>query len=117
MAASNVSLLLIVLLAEFCKESLAVGGWNEVRPPNSLYYQSLARFTYLEEKPRSPEGLNFLVTQARWRVEVGTVHHMAFIVLHNNMLLEKCIAVIKVPPVYTTARRRSVTKFWCRPVA
>uniref|UniRef100_A0A131YBH2 Cystatin n=1 Tax=Rhipicephalus appendiculatus TaxID=34631 RepID=A0A131YBH2_RHIAP len=116
MAASNVSVLLIVLLADFCEESVAVGGWIEVRPPNSLYYQSLARFTYLEHKPRSAVGLSFLVTQARWRVEEGTVHHMAFIVRRNNTLLEKCIAVIKVPHVFTT-RRRSVTKFWCRPVA
>ncbi|KAL1445670.1 hypothetical protein MTO96_029099 [Rhipicephalus appendiculatus] len=89
MAAADASLLLIVLVVSFCEGSFADGRWTEVRLPDTPQYRSLARFAYKEEKPGSLEGLTFLVTQARWKVDVGTTYQIGFIVLQDNMLLEK----------------------------
>ncbi|XP_037525031.2 uncharacterized protein LOC119402035 [Rhipicephalus sanguineus] len=117
MAAVDASVVLIVLLMSFGEESFASGRWTEAIPANTALYRSLARFAYQEEKHGSLEGLTYLVTQARWkRVGAQTIYHIGFIVLENNMLLEKCITLIKTPPALTGARMRSVTKFWCRPV-
>lgn len=119
MATLDASVLLIVLLANICEESFAAGGWTgwtEVRQPDTLQYSSFARFAYFEERPRAVEGLTFLVTQARWRISVGTVYNIGFIVLRNNVMFERCFTIFRVPPIYTLSSQMSVLKFWCTPV-
>ncbi|KAL1445673.1 hypothetical protein MTO96_029102 [Rhipicephalus appendiculatus] len=114
MTAADASVLLIVLLAGFCVESFAAGGWTEVVQAETYQYSSYARFAYLEQRP-PVQGLTFFVTQVRWMVSTGTVYNIGFNVLRNNVMLERCVTILWVPPVYTLARRQ-ILNFWCTPV-
>ncbi|XP_075727761.1 uncharacterized protein LOC142768974 isoform X3 [Rhipicephalus microplus] len=49
-------------------------------------------------------------------VQRGTVYNITFIVFFQNMMREKCITEVVLPPVHLLRLRRRVTKFWCRPV-
>ncbi|KAL1445672.1 hypothetical protein MTO96_029101 [Rhipicephalus appendiculatus] len=116
MAAFGASVLLIAVLVSFCGGTFAAGGWTEARPADTDQYRGVARFAYREEKPGNGEGLTFLVTQARYKMVAGIIYNVAFIVLEGDRPLEKCITIVRVPPIYTGGTMRSVTKFWCRPV-
>ncbi|KAL1480375.1 hypothetical protein MTO96_034723 [Rhipicephalus appendiculatus] len=117
MTAVHASMLFIGFLVSFCKESFEVGGWTEVRTPDTHEYRALAEYAYMVKKGLDDQGMTFLVTQARWRVQRGIVHNIGFIVFHQNVMIEKCVTVVVVPPFNRLAWRRTVTKFRCRPVA
>ncbi|KAL1473381.1 hypothetical protein MTO96_038725 [Rhipicephalus appendiculatus] len=117
MAALDAPMLFVVLLlVSFCKETVAPGGWTEDRTPDRPQYQAMAQFVYFKQKPhlRGDDGFTFLVTQARWKVLIGILYQLGFIIFRNDMIVEKCIATVFLPPPARPPRGAVVNKFWCR---
>ncbi|KAL1445674.1 hypothetical protein MTO96_029103 [Rhipicephalus appendiculatus] len=119
MAAVIPSMLLIGLLVSIFEESFQARGWTEVRNVQHPLYHGLAVFAYLDQRQHDGDGYSFLVTQARWKEDNRTarMYQIGFIVFLEEALHEKCIAIVTVRPVYALGRRRTVHRFWCRPVA
>uniref|UniRef100_A0A131YDV3 Cystatin n=1 Tax=Rhipicephalus appendiculatus TaxID=34631 RepID=A0A131YDV3_RHIAP len=131
MAVVHASLLFFGLLVSFCGKSFEARGWTEVRHPNTPEYRELAQFAFVARKARNAEGITFLVTQARWKIARGTAYNIGFIVIEQNRcdarkeipaltathkLVEKCNTTVLVSQISRYANRRTVIKFWCRPV-
>ncbi|XP_075727763.1 uncharacterized protein LOC142768975 isoform X1 [Rhipicephalus microplus] len=116
MAAVDASLLFIALLVSFCTESFEAGEWTEIIPANTHEHRALAEYAYTARRDTPDQGVTFLVTQARWKVQRGTVYNIAFIVFFQNTMIEKCITTVELPPIHQLRLTRRVTKFWCRPV-
>ncbi|KAL1481420.1 hypothetical protein MTO96_034474 [Rhipicephalus appendiculatus] len=116
MAAVHASVLLVVLLVSFCKESLEAGGWTEDKTPNRPVNRALARYAYVKNKARTGSGerLTYLVTQARRKVVEGITFNLGFIVFSGDQMAEKCITAVVMPPPGSAQRGANVTKFWCR---
>uniref|UniRef100_A0A131YE15 Cystatin n=1 Tax=Rhipicephalus appendiculatus TaxID=34631 RepID=A0A131YE15_RHIAP len=116
MAAVHASMLLIGLLMSFCKKSLEAGGWTEERTPDTLAYRSIAQYAYETKKPRTrnAQGITYLVTQARWKVEAVIMYNLGFIVFRGDEIVEKCLTIVVTPLPGRPRRRGVVTKFWCR---
>ncbi|XP_075726595.1 uncharacterized protein LOC142768491 isoform X2 [Rhipicephalus microplus] len=81
MATVGASALLVVSLVIFWGKNVEAVRWTEVIPADTEFQQSLARFAYLEKNPGDGEGLTFLVTQARYKMQPVLMYNLAFIVL------------------------------------
>ncbi|KAL1476164.1 hypothetical protein MTO96_036711 [Rhipicephalus appendiculatus] len=117
MAAVHASMLLVGLLMSFCKESLEA-RWMDRRKNSghTLAYRSIAQYAYETKKPRTrnAQGITYLVTQARWKVDGQIMYNLGFIVFRGDEIVEKCLTIVVTPLPGRPRRRGVVTKFWCR---
>uniref|UniRef100_A0A224YDQ1 Cystatin n=1 Tax=Rhipicephalus zambeziensis TaxID=60191 RepID=A0A224YDQ1_9ACAR len=114
MAALHAAVLLTGLLASIWHESFQAGGWTEIREPDTYWCREMAEFAYRSKKRHISGSLIFFITQARYKVVTGKEYQLGFIVFINGALKEKCITKMLIPPIGTSPRKPTVTKFWCR---
>uniref|UniRef100_A0A131YFC9 Cystatin n=1 Tax=Rhipicephalus appendiculatus TaxID=34631 RepID=A0A131YFC9_RHIAP len=112
MTAADSALLLIGLLASFCTQSSEHGEWTDIQEPDDPDLRALAEFAFRQEC-WWPYHLKVHVLSARKQVVSGTRYLLLFTVKRWHKKMEKCTAIVWIPPL-RKLQKRKVSTFKCK---